>query len=430
MTLLLSAAFVAAGAQVAIALVDPASQSSGTTGAQTTSTCPTPRLGGLPKHAKFTNATVKFKLSNLTSGSTYLISAGGGEVLGGTAFQSTLKGTFQLPDQGPKTRRIPITAVIATDSCENSPWKVQKKIHYKGYAVPAAPKTPPATPAPKATPTPTPTPAVTPKATKTPVIKPPKLPKPLTQKAPAVTPLSVRTWITPIDNGARLAEKLPQPKLARLEQKADKASSNNALIGLAIVFSLFAVSTVAAFMAFRRRDEIQFEAALSAQLSHLEEGDPGFAPSAEEPSTAPFAAAMADSAPAEALDAPAEGEAPTEVLPEPVAANGAAAEGAPAEQPVLEQPAQAEQTPAEVEAELQRILDDAGLQAELQGILADARSEAEQHGVAIDPDLMFQALCEELGGSAALSEPARAELRSKFDRIIAAEAERVPQQAS
>lgn len=417
LTILFSGALIAGGGQVAFALDDPASQSSGTTGAQTTSTCPTPRLAGLPKHQKFTNAAIKFKLANLTSGSTYLISAGGGEVLGGTAFQSTVKGNFQLPDQGPKTRKIPITAIVATDACENSPWKLQKKIQYKGYAVPGTPATPPATAAPNATPTPTP--SATAKTPKLPVIKPTKLPKPLSQQAPGAPPLSVRTWITPLDNGARVAQKLPQPKLARLEQKADKASSNSALIGLAVVFGLFTISTLAGFLAFRRRDEIQFEAALTAQLTHLEEGDPGFAPADEEPATAPFAAEMADSAPAEALDAPAAAEAPTEVLPGPVVANGAPAEPQGTEHRV------------KVEAELQSILDDAGLQAELQGILADARSEAERHGIAIDPELMFQALCEEINGSADLSDPARAELRSKFDRIIAAEEpERVPQQAS
>ena len=43
---------------------------------------------------------------------------------------------------------------------------------------------------------------------------------------------------------------------------------------------------------------------------------------------------------------------------------------------------------------------------------------------------MLQALCDELNGAAKLSDPARAELRSQFEQIIAEEAQQVPQQAT
>jgi hypothetical protein len=417
---LLSTAFLAAGAQVALAQLDSATQSLGatgaesTTGAQTTATCPKPRLTGLPKRPKQTNTTVHFKLVNMTKDAAYLIKAGVGEVFGGAATSGTVENSFQLPDQGAKSGPVTITAIVSTDACTNSPWKLQKKIQYKGYKVAATPTpTPPA-----ATPTPTPAPAVTaPKVGKTPAITPPKLPKlpkPLSQRLPtAGQPLSVRTYMTPIDNAARLVTAMPQPRLARLERRADKANSSNALVGLAILFVLFTIGTAVGLWVFHRRDEIQFEAALSAQLKHLEEGDPGL--SHEEPSTAPFSAQVAESGLAEATT-----EVPTEVAPVPVPA--VASNGATEEPPVTHHR-------SEVEAQLHGILNEGGFEAELHDILADAKSEAERQGVEIDPDLMLQALSEELG-AAQLSDVAREELRSKFERIIADEVAHVPQQAT
>jgi len=431
---LLSAASLAAGAQAALAALDPTAGATGATGAesatgvQTAKTCSNPRLTSLPKKEKFGNSTIHFKLVHMPLGAAYLIKVAQGEVLGGAATSTTVKNSFQLPDQGPKSHRVPITAIVSTDDCANSPWKMQKKISYKGYKVAAtpAPTTPaPATPKPAATPKATPTPpaVATPKV-KTPAIKLPKLPKPLPQRLPDPGPaLSVRMWMTPVDNVSRIRQELPRPKLSRLERKSEKANSTNALAGLGIVFVIFTLSTAVGLMAFHRRDEIQFEAALSAQLKHLEEGDPGLTHGREEPSTAPFAVEMAGPG-AEAIAA--DGEAPTEV---PV----------PVEEPaVAEEPAAAAPAPEvplthhreEVEAELQRILNDAGLEAELHGILSEAKLEAERQGVAIDPDLMVNALCDELNGSANLSDPARAQLRSKFEQIIAEEAAQVPQQAS
>jgi hypothetical protein len=75
----------------------------------------------------------------------------------------------------------------------------------------------------------------------------------------------------------------------------------------------------------------------------------------------------------------------------------------------------------EVEAELQRILHEAGLDAELGGILADAHQEAERRGVAIDSDLMLRALTEETNGSGKLSDSAKDELKERFKRIAAEE---------
>jgi hypothetical protein len=75
----------------------------------------------------------------------------------------------------------------------------------------------------------------------------------------------------------------------------------------------------------------------------------------------------------------------------------------------------------QVEGELQRILNDAGLHAEVDGILADAKAEAERQGVPIDSELILRALCDEANGAAKLSDSTRGELESRFKRIVAEE---------
>jgi len=75
----------------------------------------------------------------------------------------------------------------------------------------------------------------------------------------------------------------------------------------------------------------------------------------------------------------------------------------------------------QVETELQRILDDAGLHTEVDGILADAKAEAQRQGVPIDSELMLRALCEDTNGAAQLSDSAKGELESRFKRIVAEE---------
>jgi hypothetical protein len=439
LTLLVLAAFLGTGAQASFGLPDPAADTAaGTTGAQapTTSqaptTCQTPRLKGLPKNPKFTNATIHFKLTNVIPGSAYIVRAGETEVTAGTALGSTEKNQFLLPDQGTKDKKIFITAIVDVEGCENAPWKVQKPIRYHAVTAPAPAPAPAAT-APAApvagAPVP-PVPATPAKVVPTPnPIKPPKVEKPITQRVPDFgPPPSRRAWLTPTDSGARLDQKLTEPKLSRLDQKADKANSSNALIGLGIVAALFAISTVGGFMAFRHKDEVEFEAAMTEQLKHLEEGDPGYEFGGDanlgpvpSPEHAPFAETPTVEAQAvEASEVSAPSEAPTIVpVPAPIAINGASAVPPEPTKPLSEHR-------AEVEAELSRILNEAGLQAELEGILGDARKEAERHGIALDADLMVQALCEEINGSAKLSDPRRAELRTMFAEIIAEETQQVP----
>lgn len=393
----------------------PAAQQAGTTGAQQSTTCPNPQLKGLPKTPKFTNATIHFTVTGVTPGSAYIVKAGDVEVLGGTATGSVVKNKFLLPDQGTRDGRVMVSAIIDVENCDNAPWKVEKRIRYKATLAPPA-AVPPAGAAPAVG-----APPAGVAGKPVPVVPPIKLPKltPLTQKLPpAGPPVSRRTWLTPVDGGARLDQKLSEPALGRLERKVEKASSSNALLGLGIVGGLFVVIAVGGFLAFRHRDSVMFERAQVEQLKHLEEGDPGLGFS-EDPD-APMASAEAAPFAAHAVDSES---AVTEPIPAAVHTNGASGP-----KPVVAAEDR-ERYRAEVESELQRILNEAGLEAELEGILSEARAEAERSGIALDPDLMLHALCEEINGSAKLSEARRTELRHMFAGIIAEEAQQAPAHA-
>jgi hypothetical protein len=430
LTLITIAAVLAAGALATSALADPAtttvvgptgaSGTSGTTsaeetaGAQQAATCATPKLTGLPKKPKLTDATIPFTLKNMTPGSNFILSAGNVEVYGSAVKGKTFKNKFQLPDQGRKDRLVPITAVIDAN-CANAPWKLQKRIKYDAVTPPAAapPVSPPAAdPAPtKGAQTPTP-PVPAPAATKPPKLpKPTKLPKPITKQLPRTgPPPSQLAWMTPVDGAARV-DRLDGPALGRLERKVEKAKSTNALFGLGIVVVLFGIGGFGGFLAFRHRDDTEFERAMTEQLKHLEEGAPDLE-AAEDP-MAPFTstaeAPFADPAQQDTEPPYTNGD-----LPVPADTNGAVAEE--------HTPEQLAEHRAEVEAELQRILNEAGVQAGLEGILLDARNEAARQGLTLDPDLIMQTLCDEINGSARLSDLKRAELRSVFSSIIAEEA--------
>jgi hypothetical protein len=423
-TVLVSAALLAAGAPATLALAQdvPVGTTAGTTGAQSSTTCPKPSLGGLPKRPKLANAAIHFKLTNLPVGSSYLIKAGRGEVSGGAAQGSTVKGKFQLPNQGTKSHKVDITAIVDTENCTNAPWKLRKQIRYKAVQAPTPAPATPATPAAPAKPTPAapsrpatpakPAPAAThaPAPPKLPKAKPVKTPKPWQVQPTLGTPLSVRMYMTPIDGASRLEQKVAAPRLSRLEQKTDKAKSDHALIGLGIVGTLFIASTIAGLWTFVRRDEVQFERAMSYQLKHLDEGDfsvmPDEDPGPEGPPLQPSEEApFADPA-----------AVPTE---EPATVPVAA----PSHEELVRHR-------AELEQELQRILTEAGVEAELQGILADARREAERQGVALDTDLMLQTICDELNGSVTLSDGKREGIRRMFAAIIAEETQRASRSES
>jgi hypothetical protein len=408
MIVFVTAAFLVVGAQAAFGVSAPAEQSVGTTGAQSdaqsgvqqaTSVCPEPRLSGLPKRPKFTNATIHFKLLDMTQGAGYLVKAGKGEVLAGYVPQAgTVKNSFQLPDQGVKSRTIPIEVVISNDQCENAPWKVTKKIRYKAVTPPAAPTTPqtPAAAQPGAPSTAKPVPVTPVKPVKpiTPVSALPKLPP----KGPS---LKIRTWATPLDGGSRLVQAPLGPKLSRTERRADKAKSSTALIGLGALFLLSGIGGIGALAILKRNDERVISDAFAVLPQHLEEGSPDMPQSGEEPDTAQLSAHMLEAATPVAPLAPAMAQ--------------------------VEENDRGDSTHhrEEVEAELQKLLAEAGIDAHLEGILTDAREEAARQGIALDSNVILQAIGDELNGTEGLSEAKRGELRAMFASIVAEEAERI-----
>jgi hypothetical protein len=468
------AAFLLLGAQGAFGLPAASEQSAtGTTGVQDAAgTCPEPRLTGLPPRPKFTNATIHLTLVGMTQGAWYLVKAGRAEILSGSAEGPTVKNSFLLPDQGVKSRKIPIEVIISQDDCDNSPWKLTKKIRYKAVVAPTT-----TSPQNNSTPTPTPTPTPVTPAKPTPAPAKIKLPKPVSSfpKLPQGPSLTVRTWISPLDGGTRLLRPPAGPHLSRTERKADKAKSSFALVGLAGLFVLVAGITFVGLWVLKRRDDVSLAEALGALPQHLDEGDPDMIRSEEEPATIGLAAhAMAGAPPIAAqvplVEPPTQPTKPEQPVEEPTTLEPPTEEPTvaqePAEEPAIVEPAPSEELePAgvgegengaaatvagtgngaaaavgegengaiaptfhreQVEAELQRMLSEVGVSAELEGILADAKAEAERQGISIDSDLMLQALCDELNGAGTISEPARTELRSKFKEIIADEAERVP----
>jgi hypothetical protein len=149
---------------------------------------------------------------------------------------------------------------------------------------------------------------------------------------------------------------------------------------------------------------------------------PHFDPTAPPPPAPPAEAANANGAPAPET---ANGKPAPEVIPpmSPPQAHGVpeALTPPPARPPATNGHPPQRSYRSEVEGELQRILDDAGLHAEVDGILADAKAEAERQGVPIDSELILRALCDETNGAGKLSDSTRGELESRFKRIVAEE---------
>jgi hypothetical protein len=141
----------------------------------------------------------------------------------------------------------------------------------------------------------------------------------------------------------------------------------------------------------------------------------------EAPQVAPEAPQVADTQAPQVADTQAPQVADTQA---PQGTNGKPPPGAvppPAAPPANGRPMNRYSYRKEVESELQRILDDAGLHAEVDGILADAKEEAQRQGVPIDSELMLKVLCDETNGAAKLSDSAKGELESRFKRIVAEE---------
>ena len=82
---------------------------------------------------------MRFELAGLTPGSEYLVKVNGRERKSGVATTDKVSRRFRMPHLGDSNRRVKVEVVVANDSCETSPWKLEEKMTYR-----PAPRRPPA----------------------------------------------------------------------------------------------------------------------------------------------------------------------------------------------------------------------------------------------------------------------------------------------
>ena len=428
-------------------------------------TCSEPSMGPLPAKAK-AGKKLRLHLTGMTPGGEYLLKVRDWELLAGVAAGDTVTRRFKMPDFGAQSQRVNVVVITAHDLCDNSPWKLKQPINFVAPAPkPAATPKPRVKPAPASpAPTPKPSAAVKPqrparpqpvKPVHTPAAKPAAKQQPQQPVIPAALPKNARAWITPFDPEVR-AETLPKdPILPPSLRPVDPAKSTFALVALGSALAFIALIAGIALYVLNRRDsaaisKAEEEGRLPYHLSD-KELEPEIArirdriapkrrrlafltmPSVLRRKRVPKKR-RARALPEPILQEPAAHLAPVageeedtlvtngahaNGLGEPVGTNGNGSHG-------VDETVPGEHR-ARLEAELQTILNEAGIPGELDGILAEARDEAERQGVAVDPELMLQALCGEVNGSASISGDARSQLMAKFQEIVAEERERVPQ---
>jgi len=303
----------------ATTVVDPAA------GTQAVSSCPEPKMAKLPRK-KQVGSKVVVKASGVTVGAQWLLRIDGHDWAAGNADSDKIRYEGQLSDFGLRPRKLDVELVLANESCENSPWKLTRKIGYAGrfngaLTDPNAPKQP-------ATQTPAQTPdtaanganpgAVTPAAPKLVIPKPVK-PKKI---EPLTVPTDGRIWVTPTDITAHSTDQPKNPKLPRAELKVDDAQSTSALVGLGVMFIAIAIAIGVGLVFLNRKDMAGDAAAEEGRLpSHLDTSDIGnlslSAAGTEVVKQGPVPVSLfaADAtAPVLAEEAP-EQEAPTEAIP-------------------------------------------------------------------------------------------------------------------
>ena len=435
-------------------------------GAQAAQACTEPVLQDTFPYAT-AGQLVPLGLTGVTPGTEYLVKVNGREVKQGVAESDVVQRKFRMPKLGDKRRDARVVVVLANDGCENSPWKMKQELGYrpppaqpKATQEPATPPAPQPQPQPQQSnpaPAPTPAPAISSPAPTPvkPVQTKPFIPK---QPAGAVGEPSqdARAWLVPMDVYSRSSEAPPQPPRDPLDRKTEDANSTAALIGLAGLFILVSGIASLAWTRFRRYDDEQLSALLNPEgklPALLDDKAADLGTAGMTGAAGAIAAADADRATEDKADRTRADEiaaTQAQMTPRPAvpATNIKAPIVPPAGIPSASTPANgngshvngtngahvangahaanggngaASSYRQEVESELQRILNEAGLDTELEGILTDARAEAERQGVPMDSDLMLRALTDETGGSAKLSDSAKGELKQRFQRIAAEE---------
>ncbi len=251
-------------------------------GAQAAEACTEPTLGDLPARGE-EKQLVRFELAGLTPGSEYLVKVNGRERKSGVATTDKVSRRFRMPNMGDSNRRVKVEVVIANDSCETSPWKLEEKMTYKPAPAPPAQVEPPPTqspspnpsPSPPAAPSPPPAPSITDPAPTPKAVDPPGVPKSSITPTPTpvppagITPAKEgRAWVTPTDPYQKLenaAPKLNDAALARIDQPSEIANSTAALIGLGGLFLLLAGTGAIGWKRFRSYDDKRLDEILNPE---------------------------------------------------------------------------------------------------------------------------------------------------------------------
>jgi hypothetical protein len=274
--------FLTSVAQGAETAADPAAGTAVPAGgALAVSRCPEPKMAKLPGKRKV-GSTVVVRASGVTVGTQWLLRIDGRDWAAGNADSDRIRYEGKLVDFGLRARKMDVELVLANEACENSPWKLTRKVGYAGrfngaLTDPNAPKpqqtqrpasqdpTPQAT----ATPDPTPTGGQSPKVVVPKPVKPVKI-------QPLEAPTNGRVWVTPTDVTAHSNDKPKNPKLPRAEFEVDDAQSTNALVGLGILFVVIATATGVGLILLNKKDQAMDSALEEGRLpSHLDTTDLG-----------------------------------------------------------------------------------------------------------------------------------------------------------
>jgi flagellar biosynthesis GTPase FlhF len=442
----------------------------GTPGAQ--AACGDPALEITPDGAK-AGEKVAFTITDATPGGEYLLKVGDSELNAGTASDTTVSDSFKMPDLGAKSRQMNVQAVLAHDDCENSPWKLVQPI---AYTVPAAKRKADQKEAiEKAL-------GQSPGAKQIANLKEQRANerrnarkreralKNAIKKRQAEQKRRVaaqkrkakanqerqrraqarkkKTLEEALRRRQRQQEarqpeaKKPQSPAAQ-DQARDRrggGDSSKAFVALGLLYALIGGLGGGGFLLWRRSGRgvpMSRREADAAPPPVPEFGETTGAPPVQSGLLLESEKQELDASPAssaEELDAARKSPEPDDFDALTRAGGTLDGQGAGLEKDVsahtpLEKPASehlgATSDKEKLEAELRRILTDAGIDAELEGILADVQAEAERRGVRLNADLMMQLLCDDVDNSAKLSGSAEGELRSKLQEIVAEEKERV-----